>query len=104
MSISSSLYLLCCILHIVKTKELASCIAAALFFQLEVFESDFDAKTNGHICGPCITDKRGDQDHDSRSTFVNEEVTEESCSSIDASLCNNSVSNQINCVLAIPLR
>ncbi|MQL95210.1 hypothetical protein Taro_027874 [Colocasia esculenta] len=55
MGIATSFYLLCCILHIVKTKELASSIAAALLFPAEAFSSKFDAKSNGHVCELHVT-------------------------------------------------
>ncbi|XP_068637653.1 protein TRANSPARENT TESTA 9-like isoform X2 [Aristolochia californica] len=48
---TTSLYLLCCILRIVKIKDLASCIAAALFCPLEVFILTANSKPNGFISG-----------------------------------------------------
>lgn len=45
----TSLYLLCCILRIVKIKDLANTIAAALFCPLEVFSQKSEAKLNGHV-------------------------------------------------------
>ncbi|XP_030497042.2 protein TRANSPARENT TESTA 9 isoform X1 [Cannabis sativa] len=47
--IVTSLYLLCCILRIVKTKDLANVIAAALLCPLEAFISQSLAKTNGYM-------------------------------------------------------
>ncbi|CAN0852802.1 Protein TRANSPARENT TESTA 9 [Linum grandiflorum] len=44
----TSLYLLCCILRIVKIKDLANAIAAALFCPLEAFLPFAEAKVNGH--------------------------------------------------------
>ncbi|PON75424.1 CLEC16A-like protein [Trema orientale] len=44
----TSLYLLCCILRMVKTKELANVIAAALFCPLEAFVPHSVAKPNGY--------------------------------------------------------
>uniref|UniRef100_A0A1D1YYN4 Protein CLEC16A n=1 Tax=Anthurium amnicola TaxID=1678845 RepID=A0A1D1YYN4_9ARAE len=66
----TSLYLLCCILHIVKTKELASSIASALFFPMEAFISKFEAKPNGHACDLHITQEYGEQDADSLGTSL----------------------------------
>lgn len=43
----TSLYLLCCILRMVKTKDLANVIAAALFCPLEAFIPHSVAKPNG---------------------------------------------------------
>ncbi|PKA51374.1 hypothetical protein AXF42_Ash002739 [Apostasia shenzhenica] len=45
--ITTSLYLLCCVLRIVKTKELASSIAAALFFAPDAFVPKSEITTNG---------------------------------------------------------
>lgn len=50
----TALYLICCILHIVKIKDLANTIAAALFLPLEAFIPNSEAKINGHIPGPCF--------------------------------------------------
>ncbi|XP_062093868.1 protein TRANSPARENT TESTA 9 isoform X5 [Humulus lupulus] len=47
--IVTSLYLLCCILRIVKTKDLANVIAAALLCPLEAFISQSLAKPNGYM-------------------------------------------------------
>ncbi|KAI0518851.1 hypothetical protein KFK09_006287 [Dendrobium nobile] len=47
--ITTSLYLLCCVLRVVKTKELASSVAAALFFPPEVFIPKLEATTNGSV-------------------------------------------------------
>ncbi|GLT72834.1 hypothetical protein SLA2020_447330 [Shorea laevis] len=48
----TALYLICCILHVVKIKDLANTIAAALFFPLEAFIPNSEAKINGHMPGP----------------------------------------------------
>ncbi|XP_011016440.1 PREDICTED: uncharacterized protein LOC105119944 isoform X2 [Populus euphratica] len=45
----TSLYLLCCILRIVKIKDLANTIAAALFCSPEAFIADSDTKLNGYV-------------------------------------------------------
>ncbi|WCJ42307.1 Protein TRANSPARENT TESTA 9 [Euphorbia peplus] len=45
----TSLYTLCCILRIVKIKDLANTIAAALFCPPEVFIPKSEAKLNGHM-------------------------------------------------------
>ncbi|KAJ6828790.1 uncharacterized protein M6B38_361255 [Iris pallida] len=54
--ITTSLYLLCCILRIVKTKDLASVIAATLFYPLEAFTPKSESTCNG----------AGSKDHVSR--------------------------------------
>ncbi|KAH7674728.1 CLEC16A/TT9 N-terminal protein [Dioscorea alata] len=46
-SLTTSLYLLCCILHIVKTKELASIICATLFYPSEAFVTKPEVIENG---------------------------------------------------------
>lgn len=45
----TSLYLLCCILRIVKIKDLANIVAAALFYHIEAFTPKPEAKLNGHV-------------------------------------------------------
>ncbi|XP_045811838.1 protein TRANSPARENT TESTA 9-like isoform X4 [Trifolium pratense] len=45
----TSLYLLCCILRIIKIKDLANTIAAALFYPSEAFTKSFGGKFNSHI-------------------------------------------------------
>ncbi|XP_029125832.1 protein TRANSPARENT TESTA 9 isoform X2 [Cajanus cajan] len=45
----TSLYLLCCILRIVKIKDLANIIAAALFYPLEAFTKSSGGKLSGFI-------------------------------------------------------
>ncbi|KAJ0965598.1 hypothetical protein J5N97_026736 [Dioscorea zingiberensis] len=50
--LTTSLYLLCCILHIVKTKELASIICATLFYPSEAFVSKPELTPNGRVSEP----------------------------------------------------
>ncbi|KAB1204299.1 hypothetical protein CJ030_MR8G004629 [Morella rubra] len=47
----TSLYLICCILRIVKIKDLANTIAAALFFPVEAFKHNSETKLNGYMTG-----------------------------------------------------
>lgn len=47
----TSLYLLCCILRIVKIKDLANTVAATLFCPLEAFIPCSEAKQNGRVSG-----------------------------------------------------
>ncbi|TYH36356.1 hypothetical protein ES332_D13G258800v1 [Gossypium tomentosum] len=47
----TSLYLLCCILRIVKIKDLANTIAAALLYPLETFAANSEVKINGYVSG-----------------------------------------------------
>ncbi|XWS71012.1 hypothetical protein CRYUN_Cryun03dG0100400 [Craigia yunnanensis] len=47
----TSLYILCCILRIVKIKDLANTIAAALLYPLEAFAANSEAKLNGYVSG-----------------------------------------------------
>ncbi|XP_019442736.1 PREDICTED: uncharacterized protein LOC109347374 [Lupinus angustifolius] len=53
----TSLYLLCCILRIVKIKDLANTIAASLFYPLEAFTKSCGDKFNGHISDNGLTSK-----------------------------------------------
>jgi protein CLEC16A len=45
----TSLYLLCCILRIVKIKDLANTIVAALYYPLESFTKCSEGQDNGYI-------------------------------------------------------
>ncbi|MBA0633209.1 hypothetical protein Godav_001833 [Gossypium davidsonii] len=47
----TSLYLLCCILRIVKIKDLANTIAASLLYPLETFAANSEVKINGYVSG-----------------------------------------------------
>ncbi|KAH7572520.1 hypothetical protein JRO89_XS04G0268900 [Xanthoceras sorbifolium] len=49
------LYLLCCILRIVKIKDLSNTITAALFCPIEAYISNFEAKLNGYMPGHDFT-------------------------------------------------
>lgn len=60
----TSLYLLCCILHIVKIKDLANVIAAVLFSQPEAIVSSRGIKVNGTVSSHNCSHQRqcsGDQ-------------------------------------------
>lgn len=61
----TSLYLLCCILRIVKIKDLANTIAAALFCPLEAFVPDSEAKLNGYVSGNDFTHENEESGTDS---------------------------------------
>lgn len=65
----TSLYLLCCILRIVKIKDLANTIAAALFYPLEVITKGSGGKANGHLFNHGLTSES--QGSDSGSSAVN---------------------------------
>ncbi|CAK9169393.1 unnamed protein product [Ilex paraguariensis] len=58
----TSLYLLCCILRIVKIKDLATSVAAAFFCPLETFMPSAEAKQNGYMssCGPALDSQKDD--------------------------------------------
>lgn len=60
----TSLYLLCCILHIVKIKDLANTIAAALFFPLGVFLCTSGPKLNGCPSGNGFIHESRQEGHD----------------------------------------
>ncbi|XP_010276705.1 PREDICTED: uncharacterized protein LOC104611385 isoform X2 [Nelumbo nucifera] len=86
---TTSLYLLCCILRIVKTKDLANIIAAALFCQPEAFIPISEAKLNGYTSS-----------HDFSN--VNQQLEEGSCGtkadtgSLRVTVSNLSSSSQIH--------
>lgn len=61
----TSLYLLCCILRIVKIKDLANTIAAALLYPLEAFSANSETKLNGYVSGNDGADKTEEPDIDS---------------------------------------
>ncbi|KAK7411971.1 hypothetical protein VNO78_03416 [Psophocarpus tetragonolobus] len=58
----TSLYLLCCILRIVKIKDLANTIVAALFYPLEAFTKFSRGKVNGYISDLCFTSASQESD------------------------------------------
>ncbi|XVF19047.1 hypothetical protein REPUB_Repub11eG0076800 [Reevesia pubescens] len=61
----TSLYLLCCILRIVKIKDLANTIAAALLYPLEAFVPNSEAKLNGYVSGNDCAHENEEPDIDS---------------------------------------
>ncbi|MED6207563.1 hypothetical protein PIB30_036892 [Stylosanthes scabra] len=65
----TSLYLLCCILRILKIKELANTIAAALFYPLEAFTKSSWGKFNGHISGDGFTSKTEVSENDNLNSY-----------------------------------
>lgn len=67
----TSLYLLCCILRIVKIKDLANCVAAAFFFPVEAFLPISGTKPNGCISGHGFThvEKLKEMDNEDPSTM-----------------------------------
>lgn len=68
MSAVTSLYLLCCILHIVKIKDLANTVAASLFCPLKAFLKFSQTKLNGYISGHSFTHERKQSDSDNLDT------------------------------------
>ncbi|KAH1209333.1 Protein TRANSPARENT TESTA 9 [Glycine max] len=60
----TSLYLLCCILRIVKIKDLANTIVAALFYPLETFTRFSRGKVNGYISDRGLTSVSQEPDDD----------------------------------------
>ncbi|KAI9112504.1 hypothetical protein K1719_016427 [Acacia pycnantha] len=73
----TSLYLLCCILRIVKIKDLANAIAAALFYPLEAFAKSYRGEVNGHISDLRFTSETRESDdgsltnHDTKCSMDN---------------------------------
>ncbi|XP_058207833.1 protein TRANSPARENT TESTA 9 isoform X2 [Rhododendron vialii] len=66
----TSLYLLCSILRIVKIKDLANLVAAALFFPIEAFMPRSEAKLNGHMPGTGFSHENHSPDNDKLSPEV----------------------------------
>ncbi|KAJ1400641.1 CLEC16A/TT9, N-terminal [Sesbania bispinosa] len=67
----TSLYLLCCILRIVKIKDLANTIAAALFYPLEAFAKSSGGKFNGFTSEYQVSDNDNITKCDTRHSMVN---------------------------------
>lgn len=83
----TSLYLLCCILRIVKIKDLANTVAAALFCRLEAFITIAEAKLNGYMSGHECTGESQQRDNDNLCTEVDSDsssvtIPNSSCSSL----------------------
>ena len=70
----TSLYLLCCILRMVKIKDLANTIAAALFYPVEAF-AKFGAEVNGHIADHGFKSESQESNNDSHVQFDGESST-----------------------------
>ncbi|KAD4179964.1 hypothetical protein E3N88_28555 [Mikania micrantha] len=70
----TSLYLLCCILRILKIKDLANTVAAALICSVESFLPNFEAKLNGFMADhdeeTHVDDEKPSGNLDSRSLTV----------------------------------
>lgn len=91
----TSLYLLCCILRIVKIKDLANTITAALFCPLEAFILKGGAKPNGSMSGNGFTHEsqqhnnlaKGNIDHNNldkgnAGSLRNDDPNSSSCSQV----------------------
>ncbi|XP_061362933.1 protein TRANSPARENT TESTA 9-like [Gastrolobium bilobum] len=63
----TSLYLLCCILRIVKIKDLANTIVAALSYPVEAFTKCSGVKVNGHITDHGFTSEGQEPDNDNHA-------------------------------------
>ncbi|KAL2340519.1 hypothetical protein Fmac_008459 [Flemingia macrophylla] len=100
----TSLYLLCCILRIVKIKDLANTIVVALFYPLEALATVSRGKVNGYISGRGFTSVTQEPDNDnigkcnaelltvnvpnpsSSPSFLSESMSEDICSSSSLAL------------------
>lgn len=82
----TSLYLLCSILRIVKIKDLANTVAAALFCPLEAFMPPAEAKLNGHMPGYVFSHESHTPDNDKLSPEVD-------CGSLRVTIPNSSSSD-----------
>ncbi|KAJ8634527.1 hypothetical protein MRB53_008794 [Persea americana] len=63
--VATSLYLICCILRIVKTKDLASSISAAFFCPPEAFTPKSESKPNGYVSDHDLPHENQQQDPNS---------------------------------------
>ncbi|XP_072989463.1 protein TRANSPARENT TESTA 9 isoform X2 [Typha latifolia] len=75
-SITTSLYLLCCILHIFKSKDLASIIAATLFYPPKYFGTKYQATPNGCVPEHSLSELVQYHDHDSLGPPIKMEDSE----------------------------
>ncbi|KAL3830141.1 hypothetical protein ACJIZ3_018943 [Penstemon smallii] len=74
----TALYLLCCILRIVKIKDLANTVAAALLCRTETFTQNSEAKCNGYMSGHDSADaasRNAEINHSSKSNAGSLQVT-----------------------------
>lgn len=81
----TSLYLLCCILRIVKIKDLANTIVAALFYPSEAFTTFSRGKVNGDVSDRGFTPLKQEPDSDNIAKYNAESLTvnvmpEDNCS------------------------
>jgi len=92
----TSLYLLCCILRIVKIKDLANTIVAALFYPLETFTKFSRGKVNGYTpdCGFTSISRKPD---DNRAECKAEYLTVDVSNSSSSSGLSESVMSENNC-------
>ncbi|XP_008799469.2 protein TRANSPARENT TESTA 9-like isoform X2 [Phoenix dactylifera] len=81
--ITTSLYLLCCILHIFKSKDLASIIAATLFYPPEVFVMKFESSPNGYTFEHRVSQEH--QQHDPFSLDAQANTEDLGVSTLDCS-------------------
>ncbi|KAG1331952.1 Protein TRANSPARENT TESTA 9, partial [Cocos nucifera] len=81
--ITTSLYLLCCILHIFKSKDLASIIAATLFYPPEIFVMKFESSPNGYSFEHRVSQEH--QQHDPYSRGAQAKTEDSGISMLDCS-------------------
>ncbi|KAK4483756.1 hypothetical protein RD792_010958 [Penstemon davidsonii] len=87
----TALYLLCCILRIVKIKDLANTVAAALLCRTETFTQNSEAKRNGYMSGHDSADaasRNAEINHRSESNAGSLQVTIPAPSSSQSQLAN----------------
>ncbi|KAJ0031585.1 hypothetical protein Pint_13982 [Pistacia integerrima] len=79
------LYLLCCILRIVKIRDLSNMIAAALFCSPEAYIQNFETKQNGYMPGHDFVGERQQQDNNCQTEVDTEDAIKKnnfSCSDL----------------------
>ena len=79
------MYLLCCILRIVKIKDLANTVAASLFCPLEAFIKISETKLNGYISGHGFTHETERSDSDNLDAKLESRSLEATISNLPSS-------------------
>lgn len=84
----TSLYLLCCILRIVKIKDLANTVAAALLCYPDIFRESSEAKLNGNLLGHASSDVPS-QNNDANNHSVESDTGSLQVNNLISSLSEN---------------
>lgn len=94
----TSLYLICCILRILKIKDLANTMAAALLYPLEAFAKSYRGKVNGHLFDRGFTSESQESDDGSlTNSDARYSMDSTPCSSSSSGFHPEHVITQNNC-------